>query len=313
MMRFGFVLRRLVQTVPLLLGIVFLTFMLLKVTPGDPARLLVGPRAPQAAVDAKRTELGLDQSTFEQFRRYVSGVAHGDLGESLRGGEPVSEIIARRYAATFWLLLAGMTIALAISVPLAIAISKRPDGLLDHSTRVGTLVGLSMPTFWVGIVLILLVALRVDFFPTGGFGGSTATRFRQLILPGLTLAFALVPLLTRSLRTSMIDVRQSDYVAAARSVGVRGSRLTRRFVLRNSIIPTVSLIAVQLGFMLFGVVVVENTFDIPGLGQAMILAATQRDFAVVQGLTLVFAIVVVAVNLLADVTLAILDPRVTIK
>lgn len=311
--RFHFILRRLLHAVPLVLGITLLVFLLLDITPGDPARTVAGLRASPEAVEIVRERLGLHENVVVRYGRYLGGLVRGDLGRSNRGGTEVTAIIGDRLPVTLWLLAAAALLSVAISVPAATLAARARNRLPDHGVRLMSLVALNMASFWVGYMLLRFVALPSGWFPVGGFGGSTLERLRAIFLPAATLAVGMAPILTRSLRSSMIDVLESDYVSAARSVGVRGGRLVRRHVLRNALIPTSTLLASQLGYLLFGAVVVEFAFDLPGLGDAMVTATSRRDFSVVQGITLVFALTVVGINLLADVVHTVLDPRVTIR
>lgn len=311
--RFGFVIRRLLQTVPMLFGIVLVVFLVLQITPGDPARQIVGLRATEAELEEVRDELGLNDSVVEQYVRYVGNVLQGDLGYSYKSRKPVSDIIGERIVVTAWLLGAGVLLTLLISVPLGVIAALRRDRWPDHAIRGFGLLGLSMPPFWTGVILLLLVALRFDFFPTGGFGETFPEHVRSIILPALTLAIGSSPFIIRGLRAAMISVMDSDYVSTARSIGVAGGRLVRRFVLRNAAGPGVTLLAIEVGYLLFGAVVIETTFALPGVGQGIVLAAKGRDLPTVQGYTLLFALVVVAVYLLADVVTAVLDPRVEIE
>jgi len=311
--RFGFVAKRLLQAIPMLFGIVLVVFMVLQITPGDPARQIVGLRASEAELDEAREELGLNDSIVEQYARYVGKVLQGDLGYSYKSRQPVSRIIAPRIVVTAWLLIAGVLLTVLISVPLGVISALRKDRPTDHIIRGLGLVGLSMPAFWTGVILLLLVALRFDFFPPGGFGESTYDHFRSILLPALTLAIASAPFIIRGLRAAMISVMESEYISTARSVGVSGGRLVRRFVLRNAAGPGVTLVALEIGYLLFGAVVIETTFALPGVGQGIVIAARGRDLPTVQGYTLLFALIVVAVYLLSDIIMAILDPRVEIE
>ena len=202
---------------------------------------------------------------------------------------------------------------LLISVPLAVISALRKDRPIDHAIRGLGLLGMSMPAFWTGVILLLLVALRTGWFPAGGFGETFAEKLHSIVLPALTLAIGSSPFIIRGLRASLISVLESDYVSTARSIGVAGNRLVRRFVLRNAAGPGVTLIAIDIGYLLFGAVVIETTFALPGVGQGLVLAARSRDLPSVQGYTLLFSLVVVAVYLLADVITAILDARVEIE
>ena len=296
----------------MLFGIVLVVFMVLQVTPGDPARQIVGLRASEAELEEVREELGLNDSVLEQYVRYVGNVIQGDLGYSYKSRKPVSEIVGERIAVTAWLIGAGVLLTLLISIPLGVISALRKDRLADHIIRGFGLLGLSMPAFWTGVILLLLVALRTGWFPAGGFGETFPERVHSIILPALTLAIG-ASFLIRGLRAAMISVLESDHVSTARSIGVTGGRLVRRFVLRNAAGPGVTLLAIEVGYLLFGAVVIETTFALPGLGQGLVIAARGRDLPSVQGYTLLFALIVVAVYLLADIITAILDPRVEIE
>jgi peptide/nickel transport system permease protein len=286
--RFLFVARRLAFAVPLLLGVVLLVFLFLQVTPGDPARQVVGLRASDAEVAAVRAQMGLDDPLAVQYGSYVAGVAQGDLGYSYKSRRPVASLVGQRLPVSLWVLAAGLLVSLVITLPFGVFAALRRDRLADHLARGVSLFGIAMPTFWVGLMLILLVALPTGWFPVGGFGSTMGERLRALVLPAVTLGIAMAPIQIRSLRASIIRVLDADYVAAGRALGASGSVLVRRFVLRNAVSSVVTLAAVQTSFLLFGMVVVEATFGLPGLGQGMILAAAQRDMPAVQGYTLVF-------------------------
>ena len=297
----------------MLLAITLFVFLLLKIAPGDPARLVAGVRAPEERVAEIRTELGLDDSVFTQYVTYLGRVFTGDLGESVRAQEPVADIIRNNAPVTLWLVVTGTVISLLISLPLAVLAARRPDSAPDQAIRGFSLFGLTMPPFWIAIMLLVAVALPTGWFPVGGFGGSLGDKFRSITLPGLTLAISLAPLQIRSMRSAVIDVLNADYVSVAHALGVSERRLLSRHVIRNALPPTVTILALQLGYVLFGAVVIEQAFALPGLGRSMVQAAAQRDFAVVQGLTLLFAVVVVIINIVADVVNSILDPRVSLR
>lgn len=305
-----FVAWRLLQTVPLLLAVTLLVFLITKVTPGDPARIILGPRASDEAVAELARRLGYDQGVLGQFTTFVSNLLHGDLGASARTGQPVTDVIGGHLAPTVWLVTASVVLTAVAAVPLAWLAATHRDGWLDHTLRSTSIVVLYLPTFWVGLVLIRFVALPTGWFPVAGFGEDLAGKLRSVVLPAVALSLALAPVIARSLRSSMVAVLDSEYVAAARAGGISGARLFRWYVLRNSVSPAISLLAVQAGFLLFGVVVLEATFDIHGLGSTLVSAAVGKDLLVIQAITLVFAIAVVVVNLAADMLQAALDPRV---
>jgi peptide/nickel transport system permease protein len=264
-------------------------------------------------VAAIREDLGLDDSLPTQFARYIGRVVHGDLGTTTTGNVEVTTLIRENGVVTLWLVSAGIVMSLLFAVPFAVFAAKRSDRAVDHAIRAGSLVGLALPTFWVGMMLATYVALPTGWFPVGGWPEGTLERLRAIVLPALTIAVGISPVLIRSLRVSLIRVFDSDYVAAGRSIGLSGWRLTRRWVLRNAMVPVVSLLATLMGYLLFGAVLVEVTFGLPGLGQTMVSGAVNRDFNIVQGLTLVLVLAVVVINLVADVLLGVLDPRISLR
>jgi peptide/nickel transport system permease protein len=311
--RFAFVGRRLIQAVPVVLAVTLLVFLLTKITPGDPARTILGPKATTQQVAKLSHELGYDRGVVAQYLTFLGHLLQGNLGASVRTGQPVSSVLSEHLAPTVWLVLASASLTALGAVPLAWAAATHRDGWLDHALRSVSIVVLYVPTFWIGLVLVRFVALPSGWFPVSGFGDGAAGHLRSVVLPAVSLSLALAPVIARSLRSSMVDVLDSDFVGAARAVGVRGWRLFRWYVLRNALPPAISLLAVQVSFLLFGVVVLEMTFDIDGLGSQLVTSAVAKDLPVTQGITLIFALAVVSVNLLADVALAGLDPRVRIS
>ena len=308
--RYRFVIGRLLQVVPLLFGITLVTFILLQLIPGDPALAMAGPRATPERIAEMRENLGLDEPIVVQYFEFLGNLVRLDLGDSIRLRLSVTEVIADRFVTTAWLLAGSVVLSLLIAIPLGTIAARHRDRTADHVVRAFSTFGLTLPTFWFGLILILIFGLRLGWFPTSGFGDSFTERVHAIFLPSLTLAIALAPVLIRSLRAAMIVVLESDYVAAARSTGFRGWRLTYHHVLRNASAAMIAILAVHLGFQLFAAVVVEATFALPGLGSTMITAVSQRDFPVIMGITIVFALVVVVVNLVADIVVALLDPRV---
>ena len=311
--RYSFVGRRLLISVPLLAGVVLLVFLLLKVTPGDPARVVAGLRASDEDVAAVRAELGLDDPVIVQYGTYLGNVARGDFGYSFKSRQPVTELIHQRLEPSLWLVVGGLAFSTAAAIPLANLAAARRDRLADQIVRGASLLGITMPPFWVGLMLIILVALPTGWFPTGGFGDTAAEHLHHIVLPAATLGISLAPVQIRSLRSSVIRVLDSDYVQLGRSMGTTGVRLVRHFVLRNTVSSMVTIVAIETSFLLFGMVIIETTFSIPGLGQGMVLAASQRDFPAIQGYTLLFALIVMGVYLVADIVNAVIDPRVEIS
>ena len=310
MSRFAFIGRRLLQLLPIAVGVTIIVFFMLHMIPGDPARTLLGQHATPTAVALIHQQLGLNRSLVSQYWLFLDRLVHGNLGQSFFYKTSVTSLISERAPATLLLLAYSTILAVAISLPLAVLAASRRNGLRDHTVRVVPLIGLGMPQFWVGILLIYLLALRLHAFPVGGYGNGFTSHLQSLFLPSLTIAISMAPVLIRSLRASMLNVLGAEFVTTARAKGVRGWRLLSRHVLRNAVIPTVTVLGINLGFLVGATLVVEDVFALPGLGALMINSIFQRDFPVVQGITLVFAVLVVLVNLLTDVSYALLDPRV---
>ena len=311
--RSRYLVRRLAGLIPLLLGVLFVVFLLLQITPGDPARSIVGPRATTEEVAEVRTELGLDRPFLEQYVSYVVNAVQGDLGASIRSGIPVSEVIWSGLPRSLALILLGSGLAMLIATPLAWWSASRRDRFVDHAIRGYSTITLTVPMFWTGIVLLTAVALPTGWFPVSGYGGTLAERARALVLPSVTIAIAQAPLLLRGLRTEFLRIQESDYIAVATASGVRGLRRLLRHELPNALVPAVSLTAVSVPYMLVGVVVVETTFGIPGIGQTVTTAVNQKDFPIVQGVTLVFALTTVTTYLIADIVYTLIDPRVELR
>lgn len=309
--RFRFLAARFAQVVPVLAALLLIVVLLQQLMPGDPARVIAGPRATAEQVARVRHELGLDGSVIEQFATYVGNLLHGNLGTSNRTGVPIATIVGDRVGVTVWLLAGGLLVSTALAVPAALLMGLHPRSRTARLCARALTVIVNCPPFWVGLMLASLLALRTGWLPVGGFGEDFAEHLRSMILPSLTIGLAVTPLLARSAAASIREVVAADFVTTARSVGLSGWGLVRRHLVRNALPPAITLLAVQTAALLFGAVVVEQTFGLPGLGAEMIGAASQRDFPVVQALTLIFGLAIIVINLLADVGVALLDPRTT--
>jgi peptide/nickel transport system permease protein len=303
---------RILQLLPVLLGITVASFLLLHLVPGDPARTLLGVRATAHEVAALRHEWGLDKSLPVQYVDYLGRVLRGNLGTSIYYQTPVTSLIGHALPVTLAMLALGALFGVVLAVPLALVAATRAGRLADHAIRIVPLFGLGMPPFWVGFVLLILFALTLHVFPAGGYGSSFGEHVASLILPALTVAAVTTPILVRSLRTSLIEVLESDFIRAATAKGLSRRRVLLRHGLRNTLVPAVSVLAVNLGYLLGWTVVVENVFGLPGVGNLLLTGIFNRDFDVVQSVTLVYAVVVVAINLAADLAYAALDPRVVL-
>jgi peptide/nickel transport system permease protein len=300
-----YLLRRLLLTVPVLLGVATLVFSLIHFVPGDPAQAMLGEGASPGEVSALRARLGLDRPLYEQYGLFLRGVAHGDLGVSLRTNRPVVASIAERVPATFELALAAMLVALVVALPLGIAAAVWRGSAIDHAAMTFALVGISVPNFWLGPLLAIVFSVQFGWLPVSGRG-----TLAHLVLPAITLGAALAAILARMTRTSLLDELNELYVLAARARGASRLRAVLHHAFRNSLIPIVTIIGLQLGAVLTGTIITETIFSWPGLGRLLIQSISFRDYPLVQGCILFIAVTYVAMNLLTDLVYAWLDPRI---
>ncbi len=310
MHRYRFVLFRPLQLLPVLLGISLITFMLVRAIPGDPARILLGVRSTPAAIARIRAQYALDQPLWVQYGYFLKNLLHGELGRSIVYRIDTAKLIMTRIEPTLYLVLGSVLLALLLTVPLAAAAARRRGRAADHIIRLLSTAGLGFPAFWLGIMLILVFSVALGWFPVSGYGVEWGERLHHLVLPCLTVALALSAVLTRNLRASLLAELQADYVTAARARGQDEGRIFWHHVMPNSLVPTVNLLAVNIGWLIGSTVVIESVFAIPGMGQLLVKAIFSRDYMVVQGVVMVFALATVAVNLLADLLTVALDPRV---
>ena len=308
--RMTFVIRRLLLLIPTALGVTIIAFFMIHLIPGDPAATILGIHATPRAVAILHHQWGLDRPLASQYWLFMDRLVHGNLGQSLYYRVPVSGLITSRIPATLWLIAYAAVIAVVISVPLAMIAASRKDAVRDHVVRVIPLLGLGMPAFWLAIILQSELAVRLHLFPVTGYGQGPIGHLHSMFLPALTVAVALCPVVIRSLRASMLNVLGADFITTAKAKGVPGSRLFIRHVLRNAVIPAVTVLGINIGFLIGGTLIVEQVFSVPGIGSLMINSIFQRDFPVVQAVALVFGVMVVLVNLLTDMAYASLDPRV---
>lgn len=248
-MALRYFLRRLLRMIPVILGMTIIVFFMIHLVPGDPARTLLGPRAPAEAIEAFNLRWGFDRPLHEQFLSFLGGLFQGDLGTSMSYNVPTTELVAGRFTPTLLLLGISALFAMIISLPLAVVAALREERAPDHVVRVIPMVGLGLPAFWVGILLLTFVALRVEWLPVGGYGATWPDRLIAMILPGLTVAIGIAPFTIRSLRSSLIEVMEADYIATARAKGLGGVRVLWAHGLRNAVIPTVTVLGVNLGWL----------------------------------------------------------------
>ncbi|WP_324717202.1 ABC transporter permease [Carboxydochorda subterranea] len=288
-----------------LLGIVAVTFGLLRVAPGDPARLIAGPDAPPETVMALRHELGLDRPMAEQFVLFVGQVVRGDLGQSFQTGRPVLEEIGWRYVNTGILALTAVGLASLAGIAAGMLAARYPYSAVDSAIMSGALAGVSAPVFWLGLLLMWLFAVKLRWLPTSGAGS-----LRHLILPAITLGAALTATIARMTRSSLLEVIEEDYIRTARAYGVAERSILLRHALRNAFLPILTVIGLQLGYSLAGAVLTESVFAWPGMGRLIAGAIFTRDYPVVQAGLLVVAVTFAAINFAVDVLYAWLDPRI---
>jgi ABC-type dipeptide/oligopeptide/nickel transport system permease component len=300
-----FLIRRFLLTVPVLLGIVTLVFSLIHLVPGDPVQIMLGEGAQSNDVELLRHKLGLDRPILEQYSTYLKSLIRGELGISFRFGEPVGQIIATRYPATMELAVLSLIVGLIIALPLGILAATGPGKWLDRVITTVTLLGISLPNFALGPMVIILFSLMLGWLPVSGRAGASS-----YVLPAMTLGFSLSAILTRMVRASMIEELQEDYIKTARAKGLSESKVVLKHALKNGLIPVVTVLGLQFGTLLAGAIITESIFSWPGLGRLTVQAINSRDYPLVQGCILVIAFTYVLVNLLTDLTYGFLDPRI---
>jgi len=303
-----FLVRRLVLAIPVLLGVATLVFSLIHLIPGDPVQAMLGDAASPESVIELRTRLGLNRPLHIQYAAFLMGVARGDLGVSLRTNERVSSAIAARLPATVELALAAMLVAVVIAIPTGIVTAVWSGAGVDHAATTLAMVGLSMPTFWLGPLLGLVFSVELGWLPVSGRG-----TVAHLVLPAITLGLPLAAVLARMTRASLMDELGEIYVTAARARGLSEARILLRHAFRNSLIPIVTVLGLQVGGVLTGAVITETIFAWPGVGRLLIQSIGFRDYPLVQGCILLIAVTYVSVNLLTDMAYALLDPRIRLR
>lgn len=304
----GFLVRRILLTVPVLLGVATLVFSLIHLVPGDPAQAMLGDGASPQDIAELRTSLGLDRPLPAQYAAFMKSAVTGDLGRSFRTGQPVTQMIAERVPATAELALAAMTVAILLAIPLRIVAAVWKNTWADHAAMTFSLAGISIPNFWLGPLLAIVFAVELGWLPVSGRG-----TLAHLVLPAVSLGLALSAILARMTRASLLEELGELYVRAARSRGVSPAAAVLRHALRNSLVPLVTIVALQFGAVLTGAVITETIFAWPGIGRLLIQSIGFRDYPMVQGCILLIAVTYVSVNLLTDILYGVLDPRIRLE
>lgn len=308
-----YVTRRVIQSVVVMFGISILVFLLVHLVPGDPIRVALGTQFDQETYDTLRERAGFNQPLFVQYFTWLASAVQGDLGVSFRSGAPVTELILGRLPATLTLAFASLVVALLIALPLGIISAVRSGSKLDHAATVFSQFGISIPDFWMGIMFILLFSLTLGWLPPSGYTPLTDDPldwFSRLLMPAVTVGVVSGSVLTRFVRSSMLEALSQDYTRTARSKGLAERVVVSRHVLKNALIPVVTVAGLQLASLLGGVIIVEVVFSWPGLGQLALIAVERRDYPVLQGAVLVMAITFLLINLVVDLLYAWLDPRI---
>jgi peptide/nickel transport system permease protein len=309
-----YIIRRLIQALFLVWGCATLVFFMVRLIPGDPVVQMLGPEYTPEAAEAIRVKLGLDAPFHIQYLRWFGNVLTGDLGGSIATGETVVGIIANGLPKTLSLATLSFLIATAIAVPAGIVAALRRNTVFDYAASVVAFIGVSMPSFWFGILLILVFAVRLRWLPAIGYADPTedgvVAWLERLILPSLAIGAAYSAILMRFVRAGLLEVLSSDYVRTARAKGVREHAVVLRHAMRNALIPVVTVIGIQLALLLSGTVVVETVFSIRGIGRILVAAIFDRDYPIVQGVILLIAVTFVMANLLVDIVYTFLDPRI---
>ena len=321
-----YIARRLLQMIPLLIGISILVFLLVHLSPGDPIRMLLGEDATDEDVARLNAIYGFDQPLYIQYFRWLQNALQGNLGVSIRQGIAVTDLIFERLGATLELAVASVLIAVCLGVPLGIVAAVNRGSILDYATMILALIGVSTPGFWLGLILLSHVALKIDFFPIFGRDASVlrglwvlftqfridelVNGFRYILLPAFSIGASMMAIIARLTRSSLLEVLGKDYIRTARAKGLDGKIVILKHALRNALMPVVTIIGIQFGAMLGGAVVTETVFAWPGVGRLIVNAISQRDFPIIQGGVLMMAIIFTLVNLTVDLSYALINPRI---
>ena len=304
-----YVIKRLLMLIPVILGVSFLVFFIMSMSPGDPARTILGESAPQESVDALREELGLNDPVIVQYVNYMKDLLHGDLGESYKSGRPVFGEIVSRFPATLKLAFWGMIFAVVLSIPIGIISATKQYSLMDSISMVFALLGVATPNFWLGLMLIIGFSLNLRWFPSGGMEAG----WRSLVLPVITLGTGCMANITRTTRSSMLEVIRQDYIRTAKAKGVSRNKVINKHALKNALIPVVTVIGLQFGSLLGGAVLTEAVFSWPGVGTFLVNSIKAKDTPAVLGCVIVFSICFSIVNLCVDLLYAYIDSRIKSK
>ncbi|WP_320936345.1 nickel ABC transporter permease [Enterocloster lavalensis] len=301
-----YIIRRIIAMIPVVIGITFLVFMIMQLAPGDPVQMILGDNASPEAVEAMRDEMGLNDNVLVQYGRYLVNLVQGDMGTSYVNKRPVADEVFSRVPATFKLAAVAAVVSIVIAIPLGILAAIKQNTLFDHSSMVVSLIGISMPAFWLALMLMLLFSLKLGWLPAQG----AKDGWRSYVLPSIAIGFMQMAAIARTTRSSMLETIRQDYIRTARSKGITEREVIFHHSFRNALIPTVTIVGVQLGGLLGGAVLTETVFAWPGLGRLVVQAVNGRDVPVVLGCIVVLSVGFSIVNLVVDLLYGFIDPRV---
>lgn len=300
-----YIIKKLLMMIPILLGLTIILFLILHLAPGDPVHLVVGPNVTPEVYENVRRSMGLDRPLIIQYFDYLSNLAKGDLGSSILQHRPVADIVLERFPITIGLGVRALLLSFLIAVPVGIIAAVNRNKSADFIAMTFALVGISMPTFWFGIILLYFFAYKLGLFPISGYG-----TWKHLVLPVITMGLTDAAVIARMMRSSMLEVIGQDYIRTARAKGLREKVVTNKHALKNALIPVITLLGMRMGWIIGGSVTLEIIFSIPGLGRTMVDSIFSRDYPVVQGSVLILATSVMISNLIADILYALVDPRI---
>ncbi|MCI5480189.1 MAG: ABC transporter permease [Lachnospiraceae bacterium] len=301
-----YITRRILAMIPVVIGITFIVFMIMKMAPGDPARMILGDNATPEAVEALREEMGLNDNYLVQYGRYMINLCKGDMGTSYKNNRPVVDEVMTRVPATFKLAFVSAIVSILIAIPLGVLAAVKQGTLFDNASMVVSLIGISMPAFWLALMLMLKFSLQLKWFPVQGANDG----WRSYVLPAIAIGFMNMAAIARTTRSSMLETIRQDYIRTARSKGISEQEVISHHAFRNALIPTVTIVGVQLGGLLGGAVLTETVFAWPGLGRLMVEAVNARDVPTVLGCIVILSIGFSIVNLVVDLLYGLIDPRV---
>lgn len=305
-----YVISRFLHAIPVMLGVTICVFLMVHLVPGDPVRIMMHGRIGDDEVAAIYHQLGMDRHILVQYVDFVRHALTGNLGTSIVQKAPVTDLVLEKLWPTLLLLAFSTLLSVLIAVPLGLVAALYRNRWPDHVIRLGSSIGFSMPSYWIGLLLILAFGLRLGWFPISGIGQGPLGVIHHLFLPSLTISLFLGPVLIQSLRSSMLDVLTSEYIEVARAKGISEWRILTKHAMRNALIPVITVLAVNISWLLSGAVIVEYVFGLPGLGSLLVRSVGYRDYPLIQGLSLIFGILVVVINLLADLSYMLVDRRV---